>query len=202
VNRESAGEPSALQVDRFIATRSIPLVLRGVPGVYLPSLFGARNDTQTALASRDNRSINRTTIQVEPLVTLLSDRSSWVRQVATRIRRLLKRRVARPAFHPNASQQVLDLGAAVFAVMRCAADESDRVLALTNVSAAAVDVTVALSATGVAEPRWRDVLSRRLVVAADARLSLTLRPYDVVWLVPDPASDDAPRRVDEGVIEL
>jgi glucosylglycerate phosphorylase len=201
VNSETAGEPPALQVDRFIATRSIPLVLRGVPGVYLPSLFGARNDTQTALASRDNRSINRTTIQVEPLVALLSDRSSWVRQVATRIRRLLKRRVARPAFHPNASQQVLDLGAAVFAVMRRSTDESDRVLALTNVSASPVEVTVALSATGVGEPRWRDVLSRRLVLAANGRLALTLRPYDVLWLVPDPVPGQT-RSTDDGVIEL
>ena len=33
VNDEAAGEPPALQVDRFLATRSIPLVLRGVPGV-------------------------------------------------------------------------------------------------------------------------------------------------------------------------
>jgi glycosidase len=202
VNRESAGEPPAIQVDRFIATRSIPLVLRGVPGVYLPSLFGARNDTQTALASRDNRSINRTTIQVEPLVALLSDRSSWVRQVATRIRRLLKRRVAHAAFHPNASQQILDVGAAVFAVVRRSADDSDRVLALTNVSASPVDISVDLAATGDAEPRWRDVLSRRLVVATERRLAFTLRPYDVVWLVPDPEPRAHGSAQDEGVIEL
>ena len=202
INDENAGEPPALQVDRFIASSSIALALRGVPGIYLPSLFGARNDTQTALSSRDNRSINRTTIRVEPLVQLLSDRTSWVRQVATRMRRLIKRRVARPAFHPNASQRILPVAAPVFALMRCAQDDSDRVLALTNVSAAPVDVAVALGDTGVDEPRWRDVISRRLATAMDGRLALTLRPYEVLWLVPEPGSVPPAPGGDDGVIEL
>ena len=34
------------------------------------------------------------------------------------MRRLLRRRIRQPAFHPNAWQDVLDSGAAVFAVVR------------------------------------------------------------------------------------
>jgi glycosidase len=207
VNNEAAGEPLALQIDRFVATRSIPLVLRGVPGVYLPSLFGAKNDTQTALASRDNRSINRTTIQVEPLVELLSDRRSWVRLVATRIRRMLKRRVARPAFHPNADQLVIDAGASVFAILRTAATRAngapaDRVLAITSVSAAPVELAIDLAAIGVDEIRWRDTLSRRPLIAIYGQLLLTLRPYEVLWLVPEPTVREAGPADEEGVIEL
>jgi glycosidase len=189
VNNESHVESPSLRVDRFIATQSVPIVLRGVPAVYLPSLFGAKNDTQTALASRDNRAINRTTIQVEPLIELLSDRRSWVRQVATRIRRLLKRRVARPAFHPNAEQHVLDVGPGVFAVLRASLDGSDRVLALTSVRAHTQHVVVPAASTACDERRWRDVLSRRTVVVPGNQLSLVLKPYEVVWLVPEEALD-------------
>jgi glycosidase len=185
-NAEGTGEPQSLQVDRFMATRAVALALRGVPGIYLPSLFGAKNDTQTALASRDNRSINRKTFQVESLVELLSDRQSWVHAVATRFRRLLKRRASLRAFHPNAAQAVLDLGPRVVAILRTG-DDGVPVLALTSVSSAPQEIAVSCETLGgtSAGALWRDVLSRKLVHASDGRLTMTLKPYDVVWLSPE-----------------
>ncbi len=161
---------------------------RGVPGIYLPSLFGARNDTQTALASKDNRSINRKTIQVEPLVAMLSDRRSWVRQVATRFRRLLKRRAKQPAFHPNADQTVLDVGSSTFALVRTADPAIGAlVLVLVNVTPLPQAVTVPLASVGSHAPLWRDTLSLRHVKASADALHVSLRPYDILWLVPEPA---------------
>ncbi len=186
MNRDGADEPIELQVERFLATRAVSLSLRGVPGIYLPSLFGARNDTQTALASKDNRSINRKAIQVEPLVEMLSDRRSWVRQVATRFRRLLKRRAKHRAFHPNSDQRVLDVGPAVFAVVRTAdAARGELVLALINVTAANQNVRVPLADTATGAPVWRDALSLRELTAVDAALAVTLDAYEILWLVPD-----------------
>ena len=49
---------------------------------------------------------------------LLDDPECWVSQVARGMRRLVRRRIAQPAFHPNASQRVLDAGPAVFALLR------------------------------------------------------------------------------------
>ena len=188
VNRDDAEEPIGLQVDRFLATRAVSLSLRGVPGIYLPSLFGARNDTQTALASKDNRSINRKTIQVEPLVAMLSDRRSWVRQVATRFRRLLKRRAKQPAFHPNADQTVLDVGSSTFALVRTADPAIGAlVLVLVNVTPHPQAVTVPLASVGSHAPLWRDTLSLRHVKASADALHVSLRPYDILWLVPEPA---------------
>jgi glucosylglycerate phosphorylase len=42
INREDSDESEALQIKRFIASRSIAMVMMGVPGVYLPSLFGSK----------------------------------------------------------------------------------------------------------------------------------------------------------------
>ena len=56
LNREGSGEPQALQVARFLAARAIALALRGVPGIYLPTLFGAKNDTEAVLGGAEKRS--------------------------------------------------------------------------------------------------------------------------------------------------
>jgi sucrose phosphorylase len=187
LNREDAGESQQLQVSRFVATRAIALALRGVPGIYLPSLFGAKNDTAAVLAGAEPRSINRRTIDEPALFALLDDRSSWVSQVARRTRRLLKRRKALPAFHPNGGQEVLDVSPSVFAVLRTSRDGRERVLCLVNVTAAPQAVAVPLGVLG-GPGAWRDVLSRRRAEAGGASLALTLAPYDVAWLSPSAPS--------------
>lgn len=180
LNKEGADESQDLQVDRYLASRAIALVLRGVPGVYLPGLFGAKNDTAAVLAGREKRSINRKTLDEPALVALLQDRDSWVHQVATRLRRLARRRIATPAFHPNSPQSVLEAGPGVFAVLR---GEAAPVLALVNVTA--VDQPVSLPVgriPGFSGP-CRDLLSRRTTTVRES-LDLVLRPYEVVWWSP------------------
>jgi hypothetical protein len=157
LNRDDADEPQTLQVDRFVASSAIALVLRGVPGVFLPSLFGAKNDTAAILEGKDARAINRKTTDEEALFALLGDRESWVRQVAVRLRRLIKKRVGIPAFHPNAEQRVLFPAAGVFAVLRESRDGRQRVLALTNVTALEQRVRFAHGELGA----WANVLDDR-----------------------------------------
>ena len=187
LNRDDAGESAELQVSRFIATRAVALALRGVPGIYLPSVFGARNDTAAVLAGAEARSINRKAIDEDALYALLEDRSAPGHQVAQRTRRLVTRRIRIPAFHPNAEQRILDLGEAVFAIVRAARRGGSRVLALTNVTAREQRVSVGLPETGSAAALWRDALSGRAVAARGGRLEVALRPYGVSWL--EPAGD-------------
>jgi glucosylglycerate phosphorylase len=180
MNRDDDGEPQALKVERFLASRAIALVLQGVPGVYLPSAFGAKNDTSAVLAGAEKRSINRTTLDEASLLALLQDRASWVYAVASGLRRLAKRRIATRAFHPNSPQAVLDAGDAVFAVRRGA--RAGRVVALTNVTAREQSVTLDSAALGGAVRAWRDLLSSQRNTLKDGRLETTLPPYGVVWL--------------------
>jgi sucrose phosphorylase len=185
LNREDAGEPQSLQVDRFIAARAISLALRGVPGVYLPSLFGARNDTAAVLEGREARAINRKTIDEEALFALLGDRSSWVHQVAVKFRRLIKRRIGIAAFHPNAEQRVLFPTETVFAVVRETRDRRERVLALTNVTALEQRVRLSDADLGSRVDAWRDLISGQGVQRTRGGLDIALRPYGVLWLTPD-----------------
>jgi glucosylglycerate phosphorylase len=183
LNHDGARESQELQVDRYLASRSIALALRGVPGLYLPGLFGARNDTAAILAGSDKRSINRKTLDEPALVALLQDRDSWVHRVATRLRRLGRRRIGVPAFHPNAPQRILDLGPGIFAVLRGVGTDLRPVLALTNVTSREQRVHVAGSELPGFGGACRDLLSRRMTTVKET-LDLGLRPYEVVWLSP------------------
>lgn len=186
LNKEGADEPQEIQIDRFIASRAIALALRGVPGVYLPSAFGAKNDTAAVLAGSEARSINRKTIDEQALYAALSDRDSWVHLVATRGRRLVRRRIAIPAFHPNADQDVLSLGSGIFGVRRRRTDVASTVVAVVNVTNRERRATLSRAALGIVTLEWHDVISGRGFETRGGALDLVLPPYEVLWLVPDP----------------
>lgn len=179
LNRD--GEPLSLQVDRFMASRAVAMVLMGVPGVYLPSVFGARNDTAAALASQDKRSINRKAIDEPALVERLLDPKSWVRQVASRFRRMARRRIAEPAFHPNSPQRVIDAGPACFAVLRGVPGGPRPVLSLVNVTPRPQPVSLDGGALGLRCEGWFDILTGAEVPGGEP-LAVTLKPYGVLWL--------------------
>jgi glycosidase len=181
LNREGIGEAQSLQVARFLAARAIALALRGVPGIYLPTLFGAKNDADAVLKGAEKRSINRRTYDEAALMRLLDDPDCWVSQVARGMRRLVRRRIAQPAFHPNASQVVLDAGPEVFALLR-ERPGVQRLLALTNVTSRRVRVRLPVSDLG-GDPVWRDVLGPARYQVTDGVLSVALPPYGVAWLV-------------------
>jgi sucrose phosphorylase len=153
--------------------------------VYLPSLFGAKNDTVAVLAGAEPRSINRKTLDEEALYALLADRGSWVHRVATRFRRLVRRRVATAAFHPNGGQRILPAGDSVFAVLRRSPDESQRVVALTNVTGGTQQVSLPARAIDGSSAKWRDILTSSVRAGEREGLEVVLRPYEVLWLTPE-----------------
>ncbi len=182
LNREDGTEDMDLQVARFVASRSIALVLAGVPGIYLPSLIGSRNDLEAVGRGEEARSINRERIHEEALLELLSDPTTSAYKIARRFEHLIENRIECRAFHPNGRQRIVSLNPAVFSLLREAPDASVRVLCLTN--ATAVPQTVSLPA---ADPdfhakSWLDMLSDFGVFAAESHLELTLEPYQVMWL--------------------
>lgn len=184
LNREGSGEPESLQVRRFLAARAIALALRGVPGIYFPTLFGAKNDTAAVQGGAEKRSINRRTFDEASLLAMLDDQDCWVSQVARGMRRLVRRRIQQPAFHPSAAQRILDVGRRALGILRVAADGRP-LLALTSVSADPQVVHLSLADLGSAVTTWRDVIAHQAVEADEGRLLLMLAPYEVLWLVED-----------------
>jgi glucosylglycerate phosphorylase len=164
----AADEPLERQVDRFVAAHAIAASLAGVPGVYVHSLLGSRSDHEAVERTGVARAINRARFDLRTLDRELDDPASLRHQVWRRLSRLYAVRRAEPAFHPQASQEVLPAPDGVFAVRRGA-----RLTCLANVTDRPQDVEVSEGArrdllTGAASP-------------AEARRHV-LPPYGVAWL--------------------
>src|SRR5262249_49883100 len=136
-------EPWQTKLDRFICSQAILLALAGVPGIYLHSLFGSHGDREAFVRSRWKRDLNHAHFELGDLEALLADPSSEASQTFNRYAQLLVARRAEPAFHPNASQQVLAAAQQVFGVRRESQDGT-AVIALHNVSATLQRVDLAV----------------------------------------------------------
>ncbi|HOX07347.1 MAG TPA: alpha-amylase family glycosyl hydrolase, partial [Planctomycetota bacterium] len=134
VNDPRAAEPDALRVARFMCSQAIPLALAGIPGIYIHSLLGSRNDLEGAKRTGRARSINRAQLRLEEVRRELADQASLRARVLGTYRRLLEIRRRQSAFHPDAAQEVLDLGPAFFALRRTDRADGQSILAVHNVT--------------------------------------------------------------------
>jgi sucrose phosphorylase len=184
LNRDDGAEDHAFQVRRFVASRAIALVLPGVPGVYLHGLIGSRNDIEAVAATQSKRDINRAVIDAGAFTQALRDPESNAACISREVGRLILLRTRTRTFHPNGAQHVLTLSPRVFAVLRVSPDGTQRVLALTNVSATSCRLAVSLAELSAREDRWRDMLSGTEWMADEGTLTVTVDAYGVIWLEP------------------
>jgi sucrose phosphorylase len=166
-------EPDPHLVGRFLAAQAIPLVLPGVPGVYLHSLLGSRNWQAGVAQTGQARSINREKLDLASVQAELADPSSLRARIFHPLRDMLCIRGRQRAFHPAAAFDVLDLSPAVFGLLRTTAGQA--ICCLTNVTGRPAPVS--LAPLGLRFPR-RDLLSGRVLAAPQIRLD----PYQVLWL--------------------
>ena len=184
LNREDSSESVELQVDRFLASRSIALALMGVPGIYLPSLVGSRNDTNAVLEGGEARSINRGTLDEAILRERLNDPSTAASQIFRSFGHLIRVRVQNPAFHPNAAQFILEVNPGVFSLLRIPENRKQAILALTNVSNSIQKARFALDDLRSGCLVWKDLLSSDIVECVESEMIVNLQPYQVRWLTP------------------
>jgi sucrose phosphorylase len=188
--RDLVHEDEAFQVKRLVASRIIALIIQGVPGVYLHSLIGTRNDIEAVSATHSKRDINRRVIDENLILEALDDPLSKVSRISRELGRLLVIRTAQPAFHPNADQKILYLASQLFAVLRTALGGTQKILALVNVSNQVCKVEVPLSQLESQEEYWFDLVSEMEYAVDEGKLFLSVLPYDVVWLEPRPETSD------------
>ena len=177
-------KPTRLAVDRFMAAQAIMLSLRGVPGIYFHSLFGSRGWLEGVRQTGHPRTVNREKLELQALERELQRPESRRAHVFKRFAGLLRARQASPAFHPNASQTVLDLGDPIFGLVRITRETGEPVVCLHNLSDRRVTCPpVASPGTGSRPTRWTDLTSP----AAPRSLEhpLELAPYQVAWLRPE-----------------
>lgn len=177
---EDESEDVAFQVKRFVASRSIALVLKGVPGIYLHGLLGTQNDIDKVMQTKTNRDINRREISNKAIKAALSDPFSKISIINKELGRLLKIRTEESAFHPNASQKILSISRKVFAVKRVSIDRNEFIIALINVTPDICKVTIDIKE--YPDQTWENLVNGEQYIRDQNTLLLTLRPYDTAWL--------------------
>jgi sucrose phosphorylase len=184
LNPAGSDEDIHLQVKRFIASRSIAFVIRGVPGIYLHSLFGTRGDQEAVKETQDKRAINRTIVDVDSIIESMDNPSSKKSLINRDLGRLIGIRIKKRAFHPNGDQQILMTSPSVFAVLRTSPEMDQHILTITNVTGRECRIEIPMSDIGLSESRWYDLINRKAWSAENQKLCITLQPYDVIWLQP------------------
>jgi sucrose phosphorylase len=190
LNDADPQEPESLKIDRYLAARSIPLVLAGIPGVYLHGLIGSRNDRQAVEVEGTPRSINRQTLDADALRAQIEDETSRMGRVFHSFTHMIRIRRSEKAFHPNAGQTAVRLDDRVFSLLRVPGKPFAPVLCLTNAAPEPLALHPDLKSrvfaeNGLEADHFRDLLSGRRYPAQNGRLPLALPPYGVLWLKPE-----------------
>lgn len=175
-------EPLELQADRFMTSQAIMLALVGLPGIYFHSLFGSRSWREGVNLTGRNRTINRQKFDLAAFESELRDESSLRHHVFHSYAQLLQARSVSLAFDPHGTQQVLDCGEAIFAVLRLSPDGNQRVLCLHNVSDKTQNMIVDLNDIfGSASYQFTDLVTHEFVNNS-LNSKLVLKPYQTLWL--------------------
>ncbi|MBM69844.1 MAG: alpha-amylase [Haliea sp.] len=171
--------PDSWGFARFVCAHAIMFALEGIPGLYIHSLLGTRNDYQRMAHTGHNRAINRHQWQWSELEAQLADPASTHRQVMLALEGLLRLRGAQPAFHPNAAQFTLQLGSALFGFSRHSQEAAQQIFCISNISDEPQRLNL-LDLSLPEEAQWEDLISGEPYPDLDQ--SLQLEPYRTVWI--------------------
>jgi hypothetical protein len=182
-------------VRRFLCSQTIAMSLQGVPGIYFNSLLGAGNDLVGVEESGRARSINRRKWTASEIEALLGeDASNQSSMVFGEFLRRLRLRRTLDAFHPDASQTVLDLPKGLFGVRRDGEGETN-VWMIANVTDGKVGCAMSRLDRHWKSAHWREIIGGWESAGADLPARLELDRHQVVWLVRDRAKAPTDRAV-------
>ena len=182
--REDGTVKTDLQVEKFIASRAMALALQGVPGIYLHSFFGTHNDIDAVSCPVSKREINRKALDYNILTKAIEDPDTLTSKIIRKLNTLISLRTKQSAFHPNGAQKILKVRPEIFALLRTSPNEDQHILSLINITDDEIQIAIPLKEVQIFKQGWYDLIRQDKHTFEDENISLTLKPYDVVWLEP------------------
>ena len=188
-NPNVAADPE-IEIDRFLVSQSIPLVLMGIPAIYIHSLLGSRGWPEGVKQTGHPRTINREKLDLDDILRQLHQKETGLTPFSSRAgvfhryAEMIKIRRRQKAFHPHAGQRVLDLGEAFFAVSRTSVDQTETILAIHNVTGEPQTCNFETPLLGLDKNSPVEDLISGLVItpAADGSVQVKLPPYRFMWI--------------------
>jgi len=182
--REDGTTKTDLQVEKFIASRAMALALQGVPGIYLHSFFGTHNDIDAVSCPVSKREINRKALDYNILTKAIEDPDTLTSKIIRKLNTLISLRTKQSAFHPNGAQKILKVRPEIFALLRTSPNEDQHILSLINITDDEIQIAIPLKEVQIFKQGWYDLIRQDKHTFEDENISLTLKPYDIVWLEP------------------
>ena len=154
---------------KFLAAETILLSLKGIPGIYIHSLLGSRNDYYGKTISGIPRRINREKLDYGYLAEQLENDTNRRRIFDELIRRLNIRK-RESAFSPQAKQKVIRICPEVLGLKRENEKTGDKVFVIINVSHQKVHISKSTIS-------GEDLISGRKI-----RNEFQLEPWECLWI--------------------
>jgi sucrose phosphorylase len=165
--------------ERFICAHAVMFALEGIPGIYIHSMLGTKNDYQKLANTHNNRSINRRRWHVDALEEALANKNLHHAKVLSTLKSLLDIRIKQSAFHPNATQFTLHLGLQLFGFWRQSKDRKQSIFCVSNISDQ--PVVLPLSELNlIMTESWLELITHAEITELTQKLVLT--PYQTVWI--------------------
>ena len=175
-------EDEELGMARFQCSQAVALAMKGIPAVYFHSLCGTPNDLDGYQKTKRNRTVNRKKWDQKVLNDLLDDQDTVPAQIFQWYSRTLRMRAGCPAFHPEAPQEIINLGLSVFAFRRDSQDGALSVFCLFNFKSDETAIEeMKLVKKIFPQNKARDLISGG-EIDWDKTGRLHLRPYQALWL--------------------
>lgn len=121
------------RIGKFLAAETLLISLQGVPGMYIHSLLGSRNDYYGKSVSGIPRRINREKLKYSYVSKQLNDNTNRKIIFDTIVERMYIRK-EESAFSPLASQKVLDVNSSIISFVRENKDTNEKIIVFINVS--------------------------------------------------------------------
>lgn len=175
--KQTFGGPDELQVRRFLCSQTIMMSLQGIPAFYIHSLLATPNDYEGMERTGQNRSINRKSWDKNEVEKLLES-STFHQQVFNELRRLIQVRRKQSAFHPDAAQEVIDLGEFFFILKRENRESGQVLHSISNITNKEEKISLENVIDGNGGV-LTDLISGK---EYDADEALLLKPYQTAWM--------------------
>ena len=164
---------------RFYNAHAIMLSFEGLPGLYIHSLFGTKNNYESLKKTKLNRSINRSSYYYEHLKNILNKTDSHGYKIFRNILNLIDIRKKQIAFHPNATQYTLNLGNNFFGIWRQSINKNQSIFAIYNVTNK-LQKLYTKKINFLSLESWVDLVSLQKIDNKKSYLSFS--PYQFMWI--------------------
>ncbi len=168
-----------LGLERFICAHAIMLGMEGIPGIYIHSLLGTRNDYEKVENTQHNRAINRHRWDYETLQENLSDSANPHKVVLSTLKNLINIRIRQKAFHPNATQFTLHLREQLFGFWRQSQDRRQSIFCISNISKDTAELSLS-ELNMISTENWYELISGEQI--STLQLTINLQPYQTLWI--------------------